>query len=114
MCVVLLPPGVNPTAVSKYIISYYITFFFDVTSGNLNTYLHGNLKSHEEKRFLIKPKSKNQALGTFFLNHLQKAGIDFDVYGDANSEPSGIVDFYFAFCFISLFDARALLSASHL
>ena len=25
MCTVLLPPGVNPTAVNKYIISYHIS-----------------------------------------------------------------------------------------
>jgi hypothetical protein len=79
--------------------------FFDVTSGNLYTYRHGNLKSPEEKRVLIKPKSKNQALGTSFLNHLRKTGIGFDLRGDADSELSGIVDFYLAFCFISLFDA---------
>ena len=42
--------------ISYHIVSYHIiTFFFDVTPGNLNTYRHGNLKSHEEKRFLIKP-----------------------------------------------------------
>jgi len=104
MCIVLLPPGVNPTAISKYIISYRIisyhyVLFFDVASGNLNAYRHGNPKSHEEKRFFIKPKSKNQALGTYFLNHLRKTGVGLDVRGDANSELSGIVDFYFAFLF---------------
>jgi hypothetical protein len=76
-----------------------------VTSGNINTYRHGNLKSYEEKQFFIKSKSKNQALRASFLNHLRKTGVGVDVRGDANRELSGIVDIYFAFCFISLFDA---------
>ena len=92
--------------ISYHIISNrIITFFFDATWGNLNAYRHRNLKSQAERRFLIKPKSKNQALGTSFLNHLRKSGIGFDLRGDTDSELSGIFDFYLACCFISIFDA---------
>jgi len=30
MCTVVLPPGVNPIAVNKYIISLYLTYFLNI------------------------------------------------------------------------------------
>jgi hypothetical protein len=35
MCTVLLPPGVNPIAVNKYIISYHMTSYHNI---NLTEY----------------------------------------------------------------------------
>ena len=39
MCTVLLPPGVNPTAVNKHIISYHISYISSLSSEMLGQFL---------------------------------------------------------------------------